>query len=70
MLRNIENEFKNIDPKDIEDMIKEQLEEEQEELIENIIEEKTQERLIVDEDNPNYGTSYIDWSPNPEDYLS
>lgn len=70
MLRNIENEFKNIDPKDIEDMIKEQLEEEQEELIENIIEEKTQERLIIDEDNPNYGTSYIDWSPNPEDYLS
>ena len=70
MLQNIEEQFKNIDPSEIEDMIKEQLEDDQEEFIENIIEEKTQERLIIDEDQPDYGTSYIDWSPNPEDYLS
>ena len=55
---------------DVEDMIKDQLEDEQEELIEKIIESKSAERVIIDEDHPDYGTSYIDWSPNPEDYLS
>ncbi len=72
MLQNIEEQFKgmNIDMDDVEDMIKEGLEDQQEELIEDIIEQKSAERIIVDEDNPDYGTSYIDWSPNPEDYLS
>ena len=72
MLQSIEEQFKglNIDMDDVEDMIKEGLEDQQEELIEDIIEQKTVERLIIDEDNPDYGTSYIDWSPNPEDYLS
>lgn len=72
MLQNIEEQFKgmNIDMDDVEDMIKEGLEDQHEELIEDIIEQKTAERIIVDEDSPDYGTSYIDWSPNPEDYLS
>ena len=72
MLQNIEEQFKgmNIDMDDVEDMIKEGLEDQHEELIEDIIDQKTAERIIVDEDSPDYGTSYIDWSPNPQDYLS
>lgn len=72
MLQNIENQFKDldIDMEDVEDMIKEQLQDEVDESIENIINEKTAEKVIDDESHPDFGTSYIDWSPNPEDYLS
>lgn len=72
MLQNIEEQFRGmeIDPDDVEDMIKEQLEDMDDDLIEDMIKNKTTERVIDDESKPDYGTSYIDWSPNPEDYLS
>ena len=72
MLRNIEDQFKdlNIDMDDVEDMIKDGLEDMDDEIVENIIREKTQERRIDEESSPDYGTSYCDWSPDIEDYLS
>lgn len=72
MLRNIEDQFKdlNIDMDDVEDMIKDGLEDMDDEIVENIIREKTQERSVDEESSPDYGTSYCDWSPNIEDYLS
>ena len=70
LINKMEEEFKNIDMDRLEEMIQDQVEEGAEELIEEIIENSTQERIIVDEDHPDYGTSYVDWSPDPEDYLS
>ena len=74
MLANIEEQFKNVNIDEIMEEVLEQMDEEEEasaeELVEDIIKGKTAERVINDEDNPEFGTSYCDWSPNPEDYLS
>ncbi len=70
LINKMEEEFKNIDMERLEEMIQEQVEEGAEDLIEEIIENSTQERVITEEDHADYGTSYVDWSPDPEDYLS
>ena len=74
MLANIEEQFKNVNIDEIMEEVLEQMDEEEEasaeELVEDIIRGKTAERVINDEDSPEFGTSYCDWSPNPEDYLS
>ena len=58
--------FSKINQEGIENLINQM----EEELIEEIIETSKQERMIDETSDPNYGTSYCDWSPDPEDYLS
>ncbi len=70
LINKMEEEFKNIDMDRLEEMIQDQVEEGAEDLIEEIIENAAQERVINEESHHDYGTSYVDWSPNPEDYLS
>ena len=43
-----------------------------EDFITNLIEgkrSKENEKIIMDEDDPNYGSNYCDWSPDIEDYI-
>ena len=70
LINKMEEDFKHIDIERLEEMISDRVEEGAEELIEEIMENSQQERVINDESDPNYGTSYCDWSPNVEDYLS
>ena len=66
----MEDEFKNIDMDRLEEMIQDQVDEGAEELIEEIMNNNQKERMIDETSNPDFGTSYCDWSPNVEDYLS
>lgn len=74
----IEKQIKNMSTNDILKELKNLEAEEQneeglqspEDMIRNIIQENQKEKLIDEEADPKYGTSYCDWSPDPEDYLS
>ncbi len=70
LINKMEEEFKNIDMDRLEEMIQDQVDEGAEELIEEIMNNNQQERMIDETSDPNFGTSYCDWSPNIEDYLS
>jgi len=80
LFNDIEKQIKNMSTGDILKHLKGLEEEEDfsddeespEDLIRNIIQQQKgkKEKLIDEEADPKYGSSYCDWSPDPEDYLS
>lgn len=63
LLKDLLQQGKKINPDDNEDDI-------DDELIQDFIGKNRQEKMINERDDPNYGSSYCDWSTDVDDYLS
>ena len=63
LLKDLLQHGKKINPDDNEDDI-------EDELIQDFIDKSRQEKMINERDDPNYGSSYCDWSTDVDDYLS